>query len=486
VSERKLKVIALSLGQGLARIIGLLVMMLMARLLIKEDLAAYRQTMLAYLAVGPILSLGVGQGMYYFLPSETERVRGRVMDGIAALGLMGILFALFIALGGNELLARKFSNPQVSRLLMWMIPYAIITIPATAAESVLVARDRVMLASVFGVARQLFIGIATLIPLLFWQTADSPLIGNVVASVLMGLTGIGLMLRSASGGSPYPSFAGIKELLWFTVPLAVGGMFGTLSKQLDQLIVSFMCPPDEFAVYTLGAMELPLIGIVTGALTSVTLADMRKSIVDGKSEEALRLFRTVGEKSSLIMLPIMVFFLITGSTFIQYLYTSEYADSSIPFRIYLTLLPLRTVVFGSLLVALGLTRFIMWRCLVGLLVNLVLSTLLVYNYGPWGAVIATVATMYFWEVPACLYKLSTTFDKSWTEIFPVAAMAQILVDLIPLTIVSFLLVWLVDNIHLEFALVTICFAAFLFFYWNNKLYTMEDIKSKLASLQSKR
>ena len=116
MSKRKIKVIALSLGQAFSRLIGLAVMMLMARVLLKEDLAAYRQAFLAYLAVGPMLSLGVGQGMYYFLPSETERLRGRVADGVAALGAMGVLFALFIGLGGNELLAQRFSNPQVCQV----------------------------------------------------------------------------------------------------------------------------------------------------------------------------------------------------------------------------------------------------------------------------------------------------------------------------------------------------------------------------------
>src|SRR5688572_20766022 len=112
-------------------VIGISVMMVMARVLVKEDLAAYRQTFLAYATVAPLIGMGIGQGMYYFLPVEKGRVRGRVMDGMAVAGFMGLLFALFIALGGNELLAQRFSNPKVANMLLWMIPYTLITTPTS-------------------------------------------------------------------------------------------------------------------------------------------------------------------------------------------------------------------------------------------------------------------------------------------------------------------------------------------------------------------
>lgn len=471
----------MSLGQGLARLVGIGTMAIMARALAKEDVAAYRQTFLAYASIAPFLTLGIGQGMYYFLPSEKERLRGRVSDGLFALGIAGILFAIFIAFGGNQFLAKRFSNPQVAQLLLWMIPYSLITIPASVVESVLVARDRVGLASVFGVLRQLLIGAATLLPLLIWQTTQAPLIGNVVASILLGIVGLGLVYQSVPADSFWPSYSGIKELLGFTIPLALAGMFGALSLQMDKLIVAFLCSPEEFIEYSFGAMEIPLIGIVTGALTSVTLAEMRTSIVDNNPDRALHLFRQVARKSSYIILPAMVFLLITADTFIQYLYTSEYKNSVFPFRMYLILLPVRTVVFGSLIMALGRSRFILIRSAIGLAINGVLSTLLVWKYGPWGAVVATLLTIYIWSVPANLYILAKDLTRKWHEILPLQEIFGTLVSLVPLAIVSLVVMWLVENIHIEFAIITLLFAAFLIYYWNNRLFTFEEIRQKLAA-----
>ncbi len=479
MTSRKIKVVALSLGQVMARLIGLATTMVMARVLTKGDFAAYRQTFLAYATIAPLLSLGVGQGMYYFLPSEKERLRGRVTDGIAALSVMGLLFALFIALGGNEILANRFSNPQVARLLLWMIPFTIITLPASAVESVLVARDRVKLASVFGVGRQLAIGVATLIPLLFWKDAQAPLIGNVVASVVMGCAAIALMLRVVPNDSFLPSWSGIKELLSFTLPLALAGMFGALSLQLDKVIVSVMCSPEEFVTYALGAMEIPFFMVITGAITAVMLVDMRRAIVEGKPDEALRLFRLVAEKSSYVILPMMLFLMITADTFIQYLFSSAYAESAVPFRIYLILLPIRTVVFGSLLMAMGKSRFILFRSAVGLFLNLILSTFFIWKFGPLGAAVATVVMIFTWAVPANLYVLSQELGNRWQEVLPFQAMGEICLALIPLAVLSTIIVLLVDNIHIEFFLLAIAFAAYLAVYWNNRLYSYAGLKSKI-------
>jgi len=481
LSKRKLNVIALSLGRGLARIVGLVTTMVMARVLFKEDLAAYRQTFLAYATIAPILSLGVGQGMYYFLPGEKERLRGRVTDGIAVLSIMGVLFALFIGFGGNELLAARFSNPQVARLLLWMIPFTIITLPSSVAEDVFVARDRAVLASVFGVARQLLIGAATLAPLLFWKNAQGPLIGNVVASIVMGCAAIGLMIRSVPNDSFMPSLSGIKELLVLTFPLALAGMFGAISLQLDKLIVAFLCPPEEFAVYALGAIQVPLVGVVTSAITAVMLVDMRRSIVEGNPGEALRLFRLVAEKSSYVILPMMLFLMITADTFIQYLYTSAYADSAIPFRIYLVLLPVRTVVFGSILMALGKSRFILFRSMVTLGLNAALSILMVWEFGPWGAAVATIVTMYLWVVPACFYVISRELEKRWHDIFPFDIMARICLALVPLALISVVIVNFVNNVHLEFIFISLCFLVYLAVYWNNRIYSYAGLKSRMAA-----
>ena len=74
--SRTSKVLALSLGNTLTVLVGIVSGMVAARVLTKHDYATMRQTMLAYQFVAPLLTLALPMALYYFLPGSGERKRG--------------------------------------------------------------------------------------------------------------------------------------------------------------------------------------------------------------------------------------------------------------------------------------------------------------------------------------------------------------------------------------------------------------------------
>ena len=478
-ASRKARVFALSIGSALAKMLGVITAAVMARVLIKDDVAAYRQTFLAYATLGPLLTMGVGQGMYYFLPTEKERVRGRMVDGMLVLGLLGLVFSAFLAFGGNDLLAQRFSNPRVARMLLWMIPYAIITTPTSIYSSVLVARDHVTMSSVLGVTRQFVAGVITIVPLLVWQTAESALIGNVLASVLMAVAAISLTLRVLPKGAMLPTWTGVKELLIFGIPLGLSSSIGTLNQQLDKMVVGFLDTPSNFADFSFGAMELPFIGMVTGAVTSVLLIDMRKAVSNGDNKEALRLFRLTSEKTSLVLIPLFFFFLVCADDFVTFVYTSEYAAAATPFRWYLMVLPIRTAFFGSLLMAMGMSRFLMVRSIVSLTLNCCLSVMFFRWLGAYGAAVSTVIVKYIWAVPISLYMLSKGLGCRWWEILPLGHLGLVALQMLPVALVAYLASQSIENSLFSLLMTSTIFAVFLAYWWHDRIYTIEQLRRLL-------
>ena len=461
--------------------LGMITSAIMARILLKDDVAAYRQTFLAYATLSPLLTMGVGQGMYYFLPAEDKRIRGRIVDGMLILGVLGFVFALFLMLGGNELLARRFSNPKVARMLLWMIPFAIITTPASIASRVLVARDRVAIASVLGVVRQLFVGVVTIIPLLIWNTSEAALIGNVVAGVLMAAAAITLILRVVPQDSIRPSVKGIKELLMFGVPIGLASAVGTLNRQLDKMVVGFMDTPDNFAEFSFGALEIPLLGMITGSVTAVMLTDLRKAVAAGDTREALRLFRLTSEKTSLVLFPILFFFLVCADDFISVLYTDDYAGAAVPFRWYLGVLPIKTAYFTSLCMALGMSRFMLLRASGSLAMNLILSIALVSLLGSTGAAISTVAVKYIWAVPISFYVVCKALECRWRDVLPFRYLGTVAMQIAPVSIAAFLCASQFSSPLLRLAITATIFAGFLVYWWNGRLYSAASVVAYLKS-----
>ena len=478
--SRKVKVVALSMGQGLARVIGLMTMMVMARVLTKEDLAAYNQTLLAYAFVAPFIGLGISQGIFYFLPTEKFRIRGRVLGAITIQAAMGLFFALFLAFGGNQLLAARFDNPKVAEMLLWLIPYAMVTPPAQQCVAVLVVRDQVMRSSVFQVTRQFFIGIATILPVLIWQTAEAPLIGNVVASVLFGFEAIRLMIKATPNDSQTPTREGIQEILKFSLPLGLATMAGTISMQMDKMIVGFMFSPEEFAVYSLGAIEIPLLAVLTGSITSIMLPEIRKAVAENNKAEALRLFKMAANKTSLVIFPAMIFLFVCSTPFILMLYGDAYADSVYPFQVYLLKLPYRVVVFGSLLMALGQNLFILKRSIWGLVMGGGVSYMLVQYIGPIGAAVGGVLVAYIYAVPANFRALSRGLGVPWFETLNFPVLARTFLMSLPVGVLGWLSVFVLKEYHpvIQLTAAGVVVGPYCLWWWHGKLYDLVSLRER--------
>jgi len=251
----------------------------------------------------------------------------------------------------------------------------------------------------------------------------------------------------------------MKEMVKYSVPIGLGGMLSTIMLQTNKIVVSAMCTPEEFANYVNGAIEIPLIGIITMSISSVILVDMTKYVYQGEKAKALDLFKRSAEKSAIILLPVMVFLLATGKSFIVTLYSEKYLDSVIPFYIYLFVLPVRIVIYGSALMALGQSKVILYRSIFDLIVNTILSIILVHFWGYLGAALATVLTLYFWTVPYNLYKIGQGFGVSIIKTLPFRRIGFILlVSVIPLPLLLLNLL-----ISQDAYLIRLFISAFLYF-----------------------
>jgi O-antigen/teichoic acid export membrane protein len=88
--------------------------------------------------------------------------------------------------------------------------------------------------------------------------------------------------------------------------------------------------------------------------------------------------------------------------------------------------------------ALGQSKVILYRSILDLVINTVLSIVLVHFWGYLGAAIATILTLYFWTVPYNLYKISKGFDVGALQTLPFKKIGFIfLLSVIPVPLVMF-------------------------------------------------
>jgi O-antigen/teichoic acid export membrane protein len=387
-------------SQFLRASVGLVSLAILARVLTVDHFATYRQTLLVYVFVSPLLILGLPEVLYYFLPSEKQRARGVLRENLLLLGVMGVVFSLFLFCGGNRLLAWRFGNPDLARTLMIFAPYSLFMLPAVALNSCLLSRDKVAHVAIFNVLSRVVLLVIVITAALIWRTSTATVIAVVIAAAVTLGPAVALMYSATKGTRGDISWMGAKAQLKLSVPLALAGMVAMLSEHIDKVIVSAMCNLREVAIYMNGAIELPLIDVVTTSAMCVILPDLTRYYKEGRLDDLLVLWRRTAEKCLVILAPAMAFVLVMAPELMTVLFSSTYTESAYPLRIYALMLPLKATQLATLFIAAGRSRFVTVAATIGLSVNVVLSIVFVNWMGPAGAAWATVISIYAMRIYA--------------------------------------------------------------------------------------
>jgi O-antigen/teichoic acid export membrane protein len=123
----------------------------------------------------------------------------------------------------------------------------------------------------------------------------------------------------------------------------------------------------------------------------------------------------------------MIFFIFNAREFMTLLYSEKYELSAIPFKIYLFLLPIRIVVFGSILVAMGKSKVILYRSIFELVLNIILSIWMFKLFGYLGIAVATVLVTYLWAVPYNIRIISKEFNIKKRKLFNIRQLSKIMI-----------------------------------------------------------
>lgn len=418
VRSRAFKAVILAAGTGFTKLAGILSAVVLARYLTTTDYSTYRQALLAYGTVAPFMALGLPKALYYFLPGEDKRAGGILLENFIPLCVMGLAFMVGLWCGGADLLAMRFNNPGLAAVLVIFAPYALFMLPQNAFTACMMARDRVQHVAIFKpVSKLVMVGAVVAIALMLGNS-EGAIIGAVVGAGLIGLPTVWLMFHVCRGGSWNFSFKGIRKQIFYGVPLGLAAMVGTTAGNIDKLLVSSMGTPEQFAVYVNGAMQLPLVGIVTGSVIAVLLPDMAKYYKAGRKDEAIEIWKRAAVKCGLVLIPAGIFLAVMGSDLMAFLFSERYRDSGIPFTFYALIIPLNSFSFATPLLAAGRTKVTLVESLVYLVLNTGLSFLAIKLIGVNGAAFATLVIAYLWGVSFNSLMIKRVYGVKLTNFIP--------------------------------------------------------------------
>jgi O-antigen/teichoic acid export membrane protein len=330
--------------------------------------------------------LGFPQSMLYFLPKagSSKEIKALVNRTVNVISILALLCAAIIFFSRNQI-ARSFNNPELSRLLIVYSIYPIFIFITQLYNSVILGLKEPLKSARF-IIFSVICDLVLVLGVAFFTRDITLIVWAVVISAGVQWLWATVQLRKYKGSLNRESFQGLKAQLSYTIPLGLSLLIGVLSVQLDKLMISSFFSPEQFAVFSLGAMELPLIGILINSVNAILLPNMS---AENPNQMAL-IYNASVRKNAIFIFPLATVFFIFATEFMVFLYGNVYADAALYFRIYLLVLPLRVATYGIIFQALGRTRLVMIDSIIMLIMNAVLNFFLIKIYGMQGAAIATV------------------------------------------------------------------------------------------------
>lgn len=467
------KVFSLSLSQIVLMLSGIISSMVFSRTLEVRDYGTYMQTFLAYQAAMPFLTLGIPSALYYLLPRSENKV-GFVIDCVFILSISALLFSFFLYFGGNKLLASRFNNNDLLMTLKWLTFYPLYTVPILILSSVLIFKNEVKINAVYNTLTGLLTTLLLIFVALFSKSFEIPILIRVILPLVFLPIALYLIFKNLSGKFRGPNLKSIKSILHISLPLGIATILGTTAVQLSNIIVSLYSSPEDFAIFSNGTKEVPFIGIITGSISVIIMADMAKYIKEGEHLTAVKLFNKAAHISAIFLFPIFCFLFVFAESFINILYSAKYMESVFPFRIYLIIVPIRIAFYGSAFVALGLTKEVLYRSIIDFILTLILTVLFIELIGPFGAALGLICTLYFWSTPYNLFKLSKEFGCKMKDILPFDKLFKVFCISFISTLPSLIVKNLSLNVIAEFIL---GFIVYFLVYFSITIKYSEEFKS---------
>jgi O-antigen/teichoic acid export membrane protein len=296
---------------------------------------------------------------------------------------------------GRTPIAEALGNPALTDVLLVYSPYPFLAFVTAVMPTALVAGQRAGLAATLNALGGILVLVCVLIGVAIAPDARSMALGLVVAQLCAASVStyavhrtVGMSLRGEGIGR------GVRALLRYGLPLALTGLAGKFAFQFDRLVVSRNFSAATYAVYVVGAVELPLTVIVQQSVNSVLVPALTRHYRAGDIGALAAQWRRAIRRTSLVLLPIFVFFMLTATETIHLLFGASYGESTDVFRVYLLLVPLRVATYGLITQAIGRTQINLTASFVLLALNAVLVLALVGPLGLIGPAVGTVLATY--------------------------------------------------------------------------------------------
>jgi O-antigen/teichoic acid export membrane protein len=350
----------LMLAKTLAFVCNLALPLLLVRRLDQTQFGVYKQLFLIIGTAVMVLPLGFAMSAYFFLPRERDRQPATVLNILLYNTAMGSLaygaFWLWPAL-----LDIIFHQPGLTGYAHLVGLVILLWIASAPLEIIPIAQGEMKLASAMIVGVQLTRTSIYLAAVLAFGSVRALIYAAVVQGVLQ--TAVLLWYLHSRFQGFWRHFDGslMRRQLSYALPLGFAGLLFTAQTDLHNYFVSNRLGAAVYAIYAIGTVQLPLMGLLQEATNVVLIPRVSVLQQANDTREIILLLARAMRKLAAVYFPMYAFLLVAAPEFISFLFTRRYLASVPVFSINLTMLLLGIFLYDPLFRAYVDQRFFLIR-----------------------------------------------------------------------------------------------------------------------------
>ena len=419
------------LPQGLGRQISLVVAgdaittssvlmsgMILARILSRNDMGTYRQVLYLVLLSASIADMGLSTTVYRFWTSLDPRKRATYLRMLLVISFL----LCTIAGAGLALLSHPLSqwyhNPDLATLLLVAAPVPLASVPLQFIRPALISEGHSIRATALQTIFEVVPIIAIVVPA--WAGLDLHLSIISWAGVsMLRLVAVPMVMHRYvfMRGAPWWERQLIRDVWSYVWPIQLSRGPGLVIAYLDKVIMSVFLSPQGFAIYSLGAREIPFVTAIGSSVSSVLIPHLSRDWDQGNVDQICRRWKLACIRTALLTYPIAAFCAYHASPLVVFLFSAAYEESSVPFRIFCLITFIRVIEYASLAKAINQTRTIMFSSAVSAAAFVTLAFLLTCLFGMAGMACAILAA-FFVGAAYLLFSYRSSLSRSLLCFFP--------------------------------------------------------------------
>lgn len=420
------KAIILMLGRVFSSSTIILLSVLLARSLSKADYGTYVQISMIVQLCGVVLSFGLPSSLTYFLPKTIDK-RNLILKSyiiLIAIGILGFIILYFL----KDDISVFFNNKLLSNYIIYAGFGVLFYLASLVTRPILMYRkDSLLLAKIEIFRSALFL--CSMVVCVVISPRVTYIISIFIACIVVDfIFSLVIVAREVlvSKDICVEESVQLSSQIRYSLPLGMSVICWYSGKELDKYVISHYMNPDDLAIYSRGAIELPLVHLLASTISQLKQPDWVAQWDSGNYGPLIAGWHNTIIKAALVVFPSFIFLELVGSDFISLLYSEKYSQSAGIFYLYLLLLPLQITSYTAIVESTGKNKFVLIGYVVQISVSVLISGFSIKYLGWYGPALVSVAGMYVWTLYV-LIVISKIFRIEFREVFPWHKLAKIMI-----------------------------------------------------------